>query len=623
MEAPDPHGGGVLHAPTGQPSYVASRLAEAPDTPDTPTPNRWRPETLAGPLGNEPSLGIAYIDQQERRDPQELEGLSRTPSRASEARTGIQQRKASQRGAISKPKHKTPLLEASKQAQALLGALQTAQTQQEVAQDSLEQLRTQLAEELNSWKAEQQAREGLYMERIAKLETEVSRLRTELTEAKQVIQRSSTRAPPALMTSIQPSHTNQRAENQASKPRATNPPPKPNPTFADLAALLATKPGGQEWQEVSQRKKKHQKAKQAETSNLRPAKDCPKEARRLLFRREGPLTAPRSEREDIILAVNRGLAKEGFPGFIRAVDAGYTQTGSVTVLLERGALGTMLLPSYRDSLVAAARQADPAIISAELPEQWYRLKVHGVPIRRYLGCGLALAREEIELGTEFRLKRDPTWLRGSRELQNSTKKGSTIVITVGSLEEARKLLVNGIRFGGSRYKAEHYWEVRVDTVCPRCCHLGHRSFKACGDHPPCCFICAGPHEGNEHVCRVVDCRAKPGVACQHMPAKCGNCGGPHTATAANCPAKREARQRWKSRDTTQAPRNSHESTTPSSPWYTVLDRSQPATRARSSSALTSPRTPRGQRPSSPTLGEAMDLGEDQTPQGATDGLNDH
>jgi hypothetical protein len=239
---------------------------------------------------------------------------------------------------------------------------------------------------------------------------------------------------------------------------------------------------------------------------------------------------------------------------MRAIDAGYSSSGAITVLLEKGALGSMLLPAYRDLLVTATRQADPAIISAELPEQWYRVKIHGVPIRRYVSCGLALAREEIEVGTEVRLKRDPTWLRRPRELQNGIgKKGSTIVVTVGSLEEARKLLANGIRFGGSRYRTEHYWEVGVDTVCPRCCHLGHRSFKACGSNPSCCFICAGPHEGHEHVCRVVDCPAKPRTACQHMPAKCGNCGGPHTATAGNCPEKRKARKSTKQREVQQAP----------------------------------------------------------------------
>ena len=86
------------------------------------------------------------------------------------------------------------------------------------------------------------------------------------------------------------------------------------------------------------------------------------------------------------------------------------------------------------------------MISVELLEQWYRVKVHGVPIRRYLICGLALARKEIELGTGYQLKRNPTWLWISKELHNSNQKSSTIVITVGSLEEVRRLLINGIRF---------------------------------------------------------------------------------------------------------------------------------------------------------------------------------
>lgn len=96
----------------------------------------------------------------------------------------------------------------------------------------------------------------------------------------------------------------------------------------------------------------------------------------------------------------------------------------------------MLLPDYKDLLVTAAWQVDPAVISVKLPEQWYCVKVHGVPIKWYLTCGLALACEEIELGTEYQLKRNPTWLWSSKELHTSNQKCSTIVITVGSLEEA-------------------------------------------------------------------------------------------------------------------------------------------------------------------------------------------
>ncbi|KAJ5981995.1 hypothetical protein N7451_012095 [Penicillium sp. IBT 35674x] len=113
----------------------------------------------------------------------------------------------------------------------------------------------------------------------------------------------------------------------------------------------------------------------------------------------------------LLEVVNRALAQARLPDFIRVVDAGYSSTGAITAVLEKEALGSMLVPSYDDLLITAVRQADPAVISAELPEQWYRVKVHGVPTRRYFSCGLSLAKEEIALGTRVRLKGNPTWLR--------------------------------------------------------------------------------------------------------------------------------------------------------------------------------------------------------------------
>lgn len=603
---------------------VASQLTGTPDMPDTPTPTHWRSRDVMQPMLSDSSVEIMSIEENENQEHWQPGESSKTPSRASEARSGIRQRKVLQKSLIGRPKHQASLLDASKHAQVLVGALEAAQTQQqEMYQVVLEQVQAHMAEELSNWKAEQQLHEGAYIERITNLELEVSKLRTELMEAQHTIQRIGPVKQDTPTTNAQLSQMNRHNNGMISKTtEVTSQKSKQKPTFADLAALLSTRPGGQEWQEVTKKKQKNRQiqagavAGKPDPTKLKSAKDSPKEARRILFRREGGKDAPRSEREDIILAINRAVAKEHFPAFIRVVDAGYTNTGAVTILLEKGTLGSMLLPDYKDLLVTAARQADPAVISAELPEQWYRVKVHGVPIRRYLTCGLALAREEIELGTEHQLKRNPTWLRSSKELHNSNQKGSTIVITVGSLEEARKLLINGIRFGGSRYRTEQYWETGVDTVCPRCCQLGHRSFKACGDRPPCCFICAGPHEGTEHVCRVVDCPAKPGTTCKHIPAKCGTCGGPHPATAGNCPAKRTARKELRKRNAqskntflpAESPQrvNSPEPIIPSSPWFTVVNRDQHQTRPRSSSAPNSPQTQRYLGPSL-TTGREEDI----------------
>lgn len=256
------------------------------------------------------------------------------------------------------------------------------------------------------------------------------------------------------------------------------------------------------------------------------------------------------------------------------------------------------------------------------------VKVHGVPTGRYLANGLGLAREEIELGSEYRLKRDPTWLRNPEEIRE--QKGSTIVITVGSLAEARKILINGIRFGGSRYRTEHYWGLGADTVCLRCRGIGHCSFRACGDRPPLCFICAGPHEGADHTCKVINCTIKPGTACEHMPAKCGNCGGPHPATTGTCPKIREARKRLsKQRGPGRGPlgrQESVEAIITSSTGLTVVATNQEATQAPEGDPETSrPReiptqiedTRPPQTPRTPTVLGDVDMGNVQTPRAGT------
>jgi hypothetical protein len=360
-------------------------------------------------------------------------------------------------------------------------------------------------------------------------------------------------------------------------------PGKKEHSYADVAALMATKPGGQAWQEVLP-KQKNRAAKEATTKqpqDLKPAKEKDREARRIIFRRDRGHVAPRANREEIILALNRVLARKGLPVFVRIIDAGYTTTGAISALLEKGALGTMVIPHYRDALIAAICQADPAVVSVELSEQWHRVKVHGVPLRRYLTLGLGLAREEIELSTNYRLKRDPKWLRDPKELREEDKKGSTIVVTVGSLEEARTMLINGLRFGGRRFSTEHFWQMGADSVCPRCCGIGHTSYRACGDRPPCCYICAGNHEGIEHACKVITCQAKTGTACIHLPAKCGNCGGDHLATARLCHQIRQARQCLSKRaDTSPNPRDLQvQALIPSSPGFAVVVASQPAQQA--------------------------------------------
>jgi hypothetical protein len=557
MEPARPHGGGGGHAfPSGE-SSAANPLIEGLDMPETPSPSTWENTVMLNAVLESEESGEA-----ESTGSNALREAVEARSRSSVLRPP---KRLGGKGAI-----KAPINDVNKRIRSLVNDVEKINQEEQSQQGRLEALCAQLTEAFSALKVEQQEKEKMYLQRFTALEQKIEAQEKDIEElrmGRKAVREPmpAARSPPPEQAASQTPRTTPRIleqtpaavgakEQDPTTPAASSSrPQRQTQRLYAAAARTVTAKNCQEWQIVASKPKRAPSkpstalkpgtttpVSHSKPRDLKPVREKDKEARRLLFRREGGLKAPEAEREEVILALNRALAKKDFPAFVRVVDAGYTRTGAMSVLLERGALGTMLVPQYRDVLVAAARQADRAVVSVELPEQWYKVKVHGVPTRRYFHLGLALAREEIELGTGIKLMRDPTWLRNPQDIEGN---GSTIVITIGSHDELKRVLINGIRFGGTRYKTELFWELGADTVCPRCCGIGHKNFRACGDRPPCCYVCADAHEGSEHTCKVVSCTAKPGTACQHAPAKCANCGGPHPATAGTCPKIREARRR--------------------------------------------------------------------------------
>ena len=330
----------------------------------------------------------------------------------------------------------------------------------------------------------------------------------------------------------------------ATKP--TQAPPEPAPRKQDPRATYAQRASAGEWTTVRYSK---QQATPTATNEPRPVPTKPtstrsKEERRLIFRREEPLDTLHGDTQDIVLGLNRALSNVGMPNFVRAVNAGYAASGHLTVLLQEGTPSNVLVPAYNDMLITAARRYDPAVISVEISEQWQRVKVHGVPVHRYMNSenGLSLAREEIELQGVFKLKRDPVWLVSPRKLKTRKQQSATIVVTVGSGDDARKMIKFGLQFGTRRHTTEAYKEVNPESVCTRCCGIGHSNHLGCKGRPPKCSICAGDHETLSHACNVVECRGRPGKACQHCLIKCANCGEAHEATSPRCPLVKQARK---------------------------------------------------------------------------------
>ncbi|PGG94971.1 hypothetical protein AJ79_10337 [Helicocarpus griseus UAMH5409] len=307
-----------------------------------------------------------------------------------------------------------------------------------------------------------------------------------------------THEPPSRATSARPGRA--AAPELTPIPRTSEPRPGTPPVQPRWADIAAGEQSG--WKTVGKRRRTAAKVSEDAQSgtirpgDLKPAKGEHKEDRRLIFRRSDPKASPKASREDIILTLNRFLAQGGFPGFMRVVDANYTETGALSALLDRGALADMLIPAHRDSLLAACRLADPTVIAVELNEQWHQVKMHKVSVSCYGTdpADLTLAHEKIETGTNYHLMRNPIWLWPLKAVRDQGLCFSTIVITVKGLSDAQRLAADGLHFAGTQHHTSPYYEIGKDSVCLRCCGIGHESFEACGDCPLSCLICAGPHE---------------------------------------------------------------------------------------------------------------------------------
>ncbi|KAF5854732.1 hypothetical protein ETB97_012680 [Aspergillus alliaceus] len=263
-------------------------------------------------------------------------------------------------------------------------------------QIELEEIQAYINQIIEGQIAQQRAREQQYETRIKILEENVQQL-----QQAQVIQAASStaqiptaahKAPQKVLSQGPKQPRDQQAEFSTHRPRSTAAPKatrlsKPEATYADITALLNPNPGGQGWQIVT-KKRYRKKTPRTQTEKiplpeLKAARRTPLEARRLIFRRENSLETPTAECEDIILGLTIALTEAGLPEFLRLVDAGYTRTGAISVILQEGSLNHMLLNNYADLMTAAARKIDPVAILLEAPEQWFRLKVHGVPTKRY------------------------------------------------------------------------------------------------------------------------------------------------------------------------------------------------------------------------------------------------
>ena len=205
----------------------------------------------------------------------------------------------------------------------------------------------------------------------------------------------------------------------------------------------------------------------------------------------------------------------------------------------------MLLPQRSNLLIRAAKTVDDVLVEIEIFEQWQCLKVHGMSLDRYLGSGkLELLKREVESSTGIQLKTMPRWLisedRLKEQQEKGSKRGSAIVITVSNEIEAKRLLANGLCFGGAVKKVEKYWEAGPGLMYMRCCGIGYKRQGSCGDRLEKCVMCAEAHPASKHQYGVNGCNKRKGKRCIHVIARCANCEGSHLANSGRCTIRQKA-----------------------------------------------------------------------------------
>ena len=140
------------------------------------------------------------------------------------------------------------------------------------------------------------------------------------------------------------------------------------------------------------------------------------QGRRILFPQER-INQQMSE-ADLMLILNKALAKAGKGVDIRFSQVRYSPSRAVSALLTEKANAGLLIPRLSNVLIRAAKTVDEAIMEVEILEHWQRLKVHGMSLDRYLGeRKMELLKQEVESSTGIQLKTLPHWLINENRLR--------------------------------------------------------------------------------------------------------------------------------------------------------------------------------------------------------------
>jgi hypothetical protein len=149
------------------------------------------------------------------------------------------------------------------------------------------------------------------------------------------------------------------------------------------------------------------------------------------------LPFPNKMDQEIVSAISRALFHQQAPAHIRIMNARRNAKGAITAIMHQNATAEMAM-QYHDIIITAARTVDRGVVDVEEDKTWERLKIHPVPLVRYMGKGtegLQKMREEFEaenkgiaIPTQVRRLANPRTIRERK--QNGVIAASSVVFVV-------------------------------------------------------------------------------------------------------------------------------------------------------------------------------------------------
>lgn len=174
----------------------------------------------------------------------------------------------------------------------------------------------------------------------------------------------------------------------------------------------------------------------------------------------------------------------------------------------------------------------PLVKSIQKGEPWYKVIIHGIPIREFdTPEGMDLVLEEIKTFNKgLEPIGQPYWATSKEKRDSGLQRAGSVVVAFPTEIQANRAIKNRLLIAGISAKVVKYHTISSTAQCTRCAGYGHLD-SICKREPK-CLLCGESHVTENHFCSI--CKKK-GKKCPHVITKCSNClSTTHSANSKLC-----------------------------------------------------------------------------------------